>query len=123
MRWSRATSIFGVCMSFASPTPLPERRPGNPSSALELTTRALQPLLATPGVTELCINRPGEVFLETSDGWRREECAALDFDWCLRFAKVVANATHQRIDTESPLLSASLPTGAVSYTHLTLPTK
>ena len=34
-----------------------------------------------------------------------------DYDWCLRLAKLVANSTRQRIDAESPLLSASLPSG------------
>jgi type IV secretion system protein VirB11 len=34
-----------------------------------------------------------------------------DFDWCLRFAKLVANSTQQRIDASAPLLSGSLPGG------------
>ena len=81
------------------------------SSALELTLRALRPLLSDPEITEICINRPGEAFIETSTGWRRETIAFADFAWCYRLAKLVANATHQRIDETSPLLSASLPTG------------
>jgi type IV secretion system protein VirB11 len=76
-----------------------------------LTLRALRPLLDDAEVTELCINRPGEAFLETSQGWRRESIPFADFAWCQRLAKLVANATKQRIDTESPLLSASLPSG------------
>ena len=80
-------------------------------SALELTLRSLSPWLADPEVTELCINRPGEAFLETSRGWRREQLAFADFEWCRRLAKLVANSTRQRIDEESPLLSASLPGG------------
>jgi type IV secretion system protein VirB11 len=79
-------------------------------TSLDLTLRALQPWLV-PGVMELCINRPGEAFLETREGWRREQLAFADFDWCLRFAKLVANYTQQRIDSISPLLSASLPSG------------
>jgi type IV secretion system protein VirB11 len=81
------------------------------TSALELNLRALRPLLSRPEVTELCINRPGEAFLETREGWRRESIAFADFDWCRRLAKLVANSTRQRIDEESPLLSASLPSG------------
>jgi type IV secretion system protein VirB11 len=80
-------------------------------SALELTLRSLRPLLSDPGVTELCINRPGEAFLETRAGWRREALPFADFEWCQRLAKLVANATRQRIDETSPLLSASLPGG------------
>jgi len=80
-------------------------------SALELTLRALRPLLGSPEVTELCINRPGEAFLETRAGWCRERLPFADFEWCRRLAKLVANSTKQRIDEESPLLSASLPSG------------
>ena len=81
------------------------------ASALELTLRALRPILANPEVTELCINAPGEAFIETRAGWAREPLAFADFEWCLRLAKLVANYTRQRIDEESPLLSASLPSG------------
>ena len=85
---------------------------GSELSALDLTLRALRPLLSIPDVTELCINRPREIFIETPAGWRREELPFADFDWCRRLAKLIANVTRQRIDESSPLLSASLPSGA-----------
>jgi type IV secretion system protein VirB11 len=81
------------------------------SSALVLTLRVLRPLLSDPDVMELCINRPQEVFLETSTGWRREALPHADFEWCRRVAKLVANANQQRVDAASPLLSGSLPGG------------
>jgi type IV secretion system protein VirB11 len=81
------------------------------ASALELNLRALRPILSDPEVTELCINRPGEAFIETRRGWERRELPFADFDWCRRLAKLVANSTRQRIDESTPLLSASLPTG------------
>jgi len=81
------------------------------ASSLALTLHGLRPWLGDASVTELCINRPGEAYVETSRGWRRERLEFADFDWCQRFAKLVANATHQRIDASSPLLSASLPGG------------
>jgi type IV secretion system protein VirB11 len=80
-------------------------------SALALTLRGLRSLLASPAVMELCINRPGEAYVETADGWHREPLDFADFDWCKRFAKLVANSTQQRVDETSPLLSASLPGG------------
>jgi type IV secretion system protein VirB11 len=80
-------------------------------SALDLTLRALRPLLSTPDVTELCINRPREIFIETTTGWRCQELPFADFDWCKRLAKLIANVTRQRVDEASPLLSASLPSG------------
>jgi type IV secretion system protein VirB11 len=80
-------------------------------SALDLNLRALRPFLQCAEVTELCINQPGVAYLETRGGWRREAVPFADFDWCRRLAKLVANSTRQRIDEESPLLSASLPGG------------
>jgi type IV secretion system protein VirB11 len=81
------------------------------NSALELNLRALRPILSDPEVTELCINRPGEAFVETVRGWERRELPFADFDWCRRLAKLIANSTLQRVDEATPLLSASLPTG------------
>jgi len=73
--------------------------------------RSLRPLLEDPHVTELCINRPQEGFIETRAGWRRESLPWADYDWCRRLAKLIANATCQRIDESCPLLTASLPSG------------
>jgi type IV secretion system protein VirB11 len=91
--------------------PPPTVSAGEDVSALSLNLRALRPLLANAEVMELCINRPLQAFLETRDGWRSEPLPFADFEWCTRFAKLVANSTQQRIDATSPLLSASLPSG------------
>lgn len=80
-------------------------------SSLGLTLQALQPLLARQDVTEICINRPYEVFLETHTGWQRQPLPCANFNWCYRLAKLIANTTRQRITEESPLLSAALPSG------------
>ena len=108
-------------MSCVSP-PVPEtagnpvggaspRRGAHTASSLDLTLEALRPLLADPEVTELCINKPREIFIESHSGWRRVAAPFADLDWCQRLAKLVANSTRQRVDESSPLLSASLPTG------------
>jgi len=80
-------------------------------TALRLTLRPLEPFLASSEVTEVCINRPQEAFVETGSGWRHEALPFASFDWCRRLAKLVANSTRQRVDESSPLLSASLPGG------------
>jgi type IV secretion system protein VirB11 len=86
--------------------------PGQPEhSALALTLRPVQRFLDDPKVTELCVNRPGEAFLESAAGWRREIIPEISFDWCVRVAKLAANFTGQRVDAASPLLSASFPGG------------
>ncbi len=58
---------------------------------------------------ELCINRPNEAFIETRDGWRREQLPFADFEWCSRFAKLVAN---------SKVISASTPHRRCCRHHL-----
>jgi type IV secretion system protein VirB11 len=81
------------------------------ASALELNLRALRPILGDPEVTELCINRPKEAFIETRRGWERRSLPFADFEWCRRLAKLIANSSRQRVDEATPLLSASLPSG------------
>lgn len=86
-------------------------RAASEHSTLELVLRPLRTLLDDAEITELCINRPHEAFSERADGWQRHELSFADLAWCQRFAKLVAHATYQRIDAESPLLSATLPSG------------
>jgi type IV secretion system protein VirB11 len=80
-------------------------------SALSLTWRPLQTILARKDVTDLCINEPGAAFVETDSGWHREALPFADLEWCVRLAKLVAHATHQHISEQAPLLSATLPGG------------
>jgi type IV secretion system protein VirB11 len=80
-------------------------------SALSLILNPLRGFLRNADITEICINRPGVVFIETRTGWRHESLPEIDLSWCSRFAKLVANHTRQRIDASAPLLSASLPDG------------
>ena len=62
---------------------------------------------------------PGGVSSRPERDGSGEAMPFADFDWCRRLAKLVANSTRQRIDEESPLLSASLPTG--ERTQIVLP--
>lgn len=69
--------------------------------------------LASPDVTEICINRPGEVYLETRDGWRRVEVPALTFERARQFCVSVVNEsnTGQRVTDVDPVVSLTFPTG------------
>ena len=80
-------------------------------SALGQYIARLQPWLADAAVTEVCINRPREAFVERASGWRRELMPFATELWCQQFARLVAGATRQRVSAETPLLSASLPSG------------
>lgn len=93
------------------PCASPGESAGEVQSSLTLTLRPLASWLASPDVTDLCINRPGEAFIETNRGWQRERMPFATFDWCVRLARLIAHATHQRVADDCPLLSATLPGG------------
>ncbi|MDO7843138.1 P-type DNA transfer ATPase VirB11 [Sphingomonas immobilis] len=78
--------------------------------------RYLAPLadaLARGDVTDLYINRPAELWIETLHGTiERHDVPALDEATLARLARQVAALSHQGISREHPLLSATLPDGA-----------
>ena len=63
-------------------------------------------------VTDLYINRPGEVWLETSTGIERHDQPGLDDAALWRLARQIAAASDQGINREHPLLAATLPDGS-----------
>ena len=68
--------------------------------------------LARDEVTDVYINRPGELWLETPHGIERHEDPRLDDDALWRLSRQIAAATDQGISREHPLLAATLPSGA-----------
>jgi type IV secretion system protein VirB11 len=80
-------------------------------SSLDHYSRPLRALLDDPSVTELCVQQPGEVFVERCDGWTRLPAPWATVVWARHFARLVATATEQRVNAQSPLLSAALPSG------------
>ena len=69
--------------------------------------------MRSPDVTEICINRPGELYLENRDGWQRVEVPTLTFDRARQFCTAVVNEsnTGQRITDADPMVSLTFPTG------------
>ncbi len=73
----------------------------------------LAPWLLRPDVTDVLINRPGEVWIETAGGaMTREPAEDLSEQALQRLARQIAAASHQGVNREQPLLSATLPDGA-----------
>ena len=68
--------------------------------------------LAEPDVTELLVNRPGEVWIEQRGEMTRHDAPAVDDGLLQRLAEQVARVSHQGISRERPLLAAMLPNGA-----------
>jgi type IV secretion system protein VirB11 len=70
-------------------------------------------ILARPEVTDIYVNRPGEIWVETVGGAiERQDSPDLDETVLVRLARQVAALTHQGISREHPLLSAVLPEGS-----------
>ena len=71
------------------------------------------PFLERDEVTEVLVNRPGEVWVEVSGEpqMQRFEMAEVDDLLLGRLAAQIARIAHQGINRENPLLSASLPGG------------
>ena len=73
----------------------------------------LAPWLERDDVTDLLVNRPGEVWIETASGVTTRESAPQVTELTLgRLARQIAAASHQGVNREHPLLSAALPNGA-----------
>lgn len=71
----------------------------------------IQPLLAPVDVTELVINRPGEVGIEDRQGWHWHDVPELDSEWLATLAVAAASFTHQDVNAELPICSTILPGG------------
>jgi len=83
---------------------------GEATSVIEFM-RPLREQLDAPGVTEVCINRPGELLVETPEGWRKVAAPEMTLERCLSLANAVATFCEQQVNQERPLLSATLPGG------------
>lgn len=68
--------------------------------------------LSREDVTDVYINRPGEMWLETGGGTERHDNPALDDQSLWRLARQIAAASDQGINREHPLLAATLPDGS-----------
>jgi type IV secretion system protein VirB11 len=79
---------------------------------LESYLGVLEPWLGRPDLTDIYINRPGELWFEVL-GSPPERCIVpeLTSELLARMVKQIAAVTAQGINREHPLLSASLPDG------------
>ena len=71
----------------------------------------LLPILARDDVTDVCINGPGLLFVESTKGWERMPAENLTNSWERAFSKAVASSMQDKIDERSPILTGHLPGG------------
>ena len=73
--------------------------------------RVLRPWLDRPGVTEICVNRPFEVWVEEDSIWTPSRCEELTYDKCLELATAVAGLGRNEVSDVRPIMSSVLPDG------------
>lgn len=89
--------------------------PASPTDVyLEAYLAPFAPFLARADVSEILVNRPGEVWIEVAGAPRMERIAVPQVDDRLlkRLAEQIARITSQGINRQQPLMAANLPDGA-----------
>jgi len=71
----------------------------------------IQLFLDDDALTEICINRPREIWTEGHSGWKRYDMPELTFQHCRQLATLIASYNGKSISAEKPVLSAALPNG------------
>ena len=61
-------------------------------------------------VTEVCVNRPGEAWTESRQGWTRHPLE-MDEQRLIQLSRLIATWNKKAVSDVAPILSASLPTG------------
>lgn len=79
----------------------------------------LEPLLRLPGVTDVLVNGPHQVWVDAGSGLRAAEVVFEDDDAVRRLAVRLAAAAGRRLDDASPWVDAGLPDG--TRLHAVLP--
>lgn len=94
--------------------PLPDDAAGERSVYLEAYLAPFRQWLDRDTVTEILVNRPGEVWIEDASdpGMQRVATPEITDALVQRLAEQVARVSHQGINREHPLLGATLPDGA-----------
>lgn len=71
----------------------------------------LEPLLRTPGVTDVLVNGPDEVYLDRGDGLELTEVRFPDDDSVRRLAQRLAGVGGRRLDDATPYVDLRMPDG------------
>lgn len=79
----------------------------------------LEPLLRDPGITDVLVNGPDEVWVDAGDGLRRSGVRFADEAAVRRLAQRLAAAAGRRLDDAAPCADARLPGGV--RLHAVLP--
>ncbi len=80
-------------------------------TALDTYLGPLKRFFDQPNVSEISINKPGEIWVEVGGDMTHHVVPELDLDHLKSLGRLIAQSTEQKISEEMPLLSATLPEG------------
>jgi type IV secretion system protein VirB11 len=78
------------------------------TSTIDLHLVPIAQYLLDPSVTEIVINRPGELRLERRNGWEVLQVPALNHAWCRDLTNLLRNSANQDLTEGWPLLGARM---------------
>jgi type IV secretion system protein VirB11 len=84
---------------------------GTDMSTLDLHLQPIADFLENDAITEIVINRPGEVMLERRNGWETVTNEAISYQWCEGLTMLLRNRANQNLTENWPLLGAQMPGG------------
>jgi pilus assembly protein CpaF len=72
----------------------------------------IEPLLRDPGISEVMVNAPDQVFFERSGRLQRSSVRFRDNAHIMRIAERIVSRVGRRVDESSPMVDARLPDGS-----------
>ena len=72
----------------------------------------LEPLLQDPGIADILVNGPGQVYIEKHGKITKTEVAFKDDDHLMTIIERIVSKVGRRVDESSPLVDARLPDGS-----------
>lgn len=83
----------------------------NDSALLDHFTAPMQEYFNDPTVTEICINRPKELWIQKNGVFTSRQVPEFDSNFTKELGPLIADHSEQKIKKDTPILSASLPSG------------
>jgi type IV secretion system protein VirB11 len=80
-------------------------------ASVQFLLRGFEKYLADPDITEICVNRPGEVWCERKSRWEAHSEPGMTYEVCKSLAVAIAAYTKNDVSDSRPILSATLPDG------------
>lgn len=83
----------------------------NRATSVNFHLAPLKQWMEDPEITEVCVNRPYEVFCERAGRWEQHQVQELSYEHLKSLGTAVAKFTNNDVSDTKPILSAILPFG------------